>query len=107
MLYRPRLADDDLPPSFENNQQVETHSTQFDLGKLKDPSVLETFQAVTGGKFAPLTIMNNEDADMDSIITTFNTVVTETAGDILGKHRQKTKPWNTENILDLCDKKGN
>ena len=79
----------------------------FAFEKLKDPNVLETFQAMIGGKFAPLTIMNNEDADMDSIITTFNTVVTETAGDILGKHRQKTKPWNTENILDLCDKKGN
>ena len=44
-----------------------------------------------GGKFAPLTIMNNEDTDMDSMITTFNTAVTETAGEILGKHRQKKK----------------
>ena len=31
-----------------------------------------------GGKFAPLTVMNSEDADMDSIITTFNTEMTET-----------------------------
>ena len=38
---------------------------QFDLKKLKDPNVLETFQAMIGGKFAPLTIMNNEDTDMD------------------------------------------
>ena len=30
------------------------------LEKLKDPNMLETFQAVTGGKFATLTIMNNE-----------------------------------------------
>ena len=29
----------------------------FDLEKLKDPNVLETFQAMIGGKFAPLTIM--------------------------------------------------
>ena len=33
----------------------------------------------------------NEDADMDSMITTFNTAVTETASKILGKHRQKKK----------------
>ena len=30
---------------------------KFDLDKLKDPSMFETFQAMIGGKFAPLTIM--------------------------------------------------
>ena len=34
---------------------------KFDLEKLKDPNVLETFQAMTGGRFAPLTIISNED----------------------------------------------
>ena len=34
--------------------------------ELKDPNVLETFQAMIGGKFAPLTITNNEYTDMDS-----------------------------------------
>ena len=34
--------------------------------------------------FAPPTILNNEDKDMDSMITTFNTAVTETASEILG-----------------------
>ena len=57
-----------------------------------------------GGRFAPLTIMSNEDTDMDSMITTFNTAVTETASEILGKHRQKKKIWFTEEILDICDK---
>ena len=48
----------------------------------------------------------NEDTDMDSMITTFNTTtVTETASEILGKHRQKKKPWITAEILDLCDKR--
>ena len=58
-----------------------------------------------GGKFAPLTIMSNEDTDIDSMITTFNTAVTETSSEILGKHRQKKKPWITAEILDLCDKR--
>ena len=78
---------------------------KFDLEKLKDPNVLETFQAIIGGRFAPLTIMSNEDTDIDSMITTFNTAVTETASDILGKHRQKTKPWITEEILDLYNRR--
>ena len=66
-------------------------SLKFDLEKLKDPNVLETFQAMIGGKFAPLTVMNNEDTDLDSMITTLNTAVTETAREILGKHRQNKK----------------
>ena len=47
--------------------------------------------------------MNNEDTDINSMITTFNTAVTETASEILGKHRQKKTPWITAEILDLCD----
>ena len=78
---------------------------KFDLENLKDPNVLETFQAMIGGRFAPLTIMNNDDTDIDSMITTFNTAVTETASEILGKHRQKKKPWITAEILDLCDRR--
>ena len=40
------------------------------------------------------------------MITTFNTAVTETASEILGKHRQKKKTtlFTAEN-LDLCDKR--
>ena len=80
---------------------------KFDLEKLKDPNVLETFQAMIGGRFAPLTIMSNEDTDIDSMITTCNTAVAETASEILGKHRQKKKPWITAEILNLCKKEEN
>ena len=67
--------------------------------------MLETFQAMIGWRFAPLIIMNNEDANMDSMITTFNTAVAETTSKILAKHRQKKKPWITAENLDLCDKR--
>ena len=78
---------------------------KFDLEKLKDPNVLETFQAMIRGKLAPLTITNNEDTDIDSMITILNTAVTETASEILVKHRQKKKPWITAEILDLFDER--
>ena len=55
---------------------------KFDLKKLKDPNLLESFQAMIGGRFAPVTIMSNEDTDTDSMITTFNTALTETASEI-------------------------
>ena len=57
-----------------------------------------------GGKFAPLTIMDNED-HLDSMITTFNTAVIETASEILGKHRQRKKPWVTAEIFHMRDKR--
>ena len=60
--------------------------------------------AMKGGRFAPLAIMSNEDTDKDSRIITSNTAVTETASEILDKHRQEKKPWVTAEILDLCDK---
>ena len=78
---------------------------KFDLEKRKDPDVLEAFPARIGGKFASLTIMNNEDVDLDSLITAFNTAVTEIASEILGKHRLKRKSWVTAEILDLCNKR--
>ena len=81
------------------------HTTQVWPRKLKDPNVLEIFLAMIGGRFTPLTIMSNEDTDIYSMITTFNTAVTETASEILGKHRQKKKPWITAENLDLCDKR--
>ena len=49
--------------------------------------------------------MSNEDTDIDSMITTFNTAVTETASEILGKHRQKKTPWVTAESFDVCDKR--
>ena len=80
---------------------------KFDLEKLKDPIVLETLQAMIGGKFAPLTIMSNVDTDIDSMITTFNTAVTETASEILAWQRlsEEEKTGSLQKFL-ICATKG-
>ena len=57
------------------------------------------------GKFAHFTVVNTEDTDMDSMITTFYTAVTETASETLGKHRQKKTSWITGEFL-ICATKG-
>ena len=67
--------------------------------------VLENFQAMIGGKLAPLTIMNNEDTDLDSMVTNFSTAVIETANEILGKHRQTKNPESPQKFL-ICTTKG-
>ena len=83
---------------------------EFDLEKLKDTSVLETFQAMIGGKFAPLTILNSEDTDLDSMMTTFNTAVTEkqpvrSLANIVRRTKKKKKNRVTAEIPDLCDRR--
>ena len=63
------------------------------------------FRPTTGGKFAPLLALENQDTEIDALINSFNTAVTEKANNILDKHRPAKKPWVTDNILKLCDKR--
>ena len=77
---------------------------RFYLEKLKHPQVAEIFQAKIGGKFAAFFILDS-DMDMDMLMGTFNTAVTDTAHEILGKYRPVKKPWVTTDILDLCAKR--
>ena len=64
-----------------------------------------TFQTTVGGKFAPLIGLRDEDMDINPMITTYNTAVTDAAGEILGKERRRKKPWITKTVLDLCDQR--
>ena len=63
---------------------------RFSLEKLKDRNIAEIFRATIGGKFAQLLALKNQDTEIDALI--FNTGMTETANDILGKHRPAKKP---------------
>ena len=49
--------------------------------------------------------LSDEDMDMDTMITTYNTAVTDAASEILGKERRRKKPWVTKDVLDLCDER--
>ena len=66
---------------------------------------LALLEATIGAKFAPLTGLNDEDMDMDIMITTYNTAVTDAASEILGKKRHRKKPWLTKDAFDLCDER--
>ena len=64
-----------------------------------------TFQATIGGKFATLIGLIDEDIDIDTMITTYNTAVADAASEILGKERRKKKSWVIKDVLDLCDER--
>ena len=73
---------------------------KFDLDKLKDPTICEVFQATIGGNFAPLLLLE-EDAEV--LTNTFNSIMTDTAKEVLGNQRKKKKPWVNDDILRMCD----
>ena len=41
--------------------------------------------------------------NINSMITTYNTAVTDAASEILEKERRRKKPWVIKDVLDLCD----
>ena len=43
------------------------------------------------------------DMEMNTIIATYNTAVTDAASEILGKKRRRKKPWVTRDVLNICD----
>ena len=96
MIFRVRLK-----KAIKPNQP----RLRFDLEKLRDPDVACTFQATIGWKFAPLIGLSDKDMDIDTMITTYNTAVTDAASEILGKERRRKKPWVTKDVLDLCDER--
>ena len=69
---------------------------RINLGKLRDPDVACTFQGMIGGKFAPPIGLRDEDMDINTVITTYNTALTDAASEILGKERRRKKPWVTK-----------
>ena len=78
---------------------------KFALEKLKDPKIAQAFQAMIGGTFAPHTILEEENTDVETLNNKFNNAMTDTASVILGQHRHKKKPWVTIELLDMCDRR--
>ena len=87
---------------LKSKKKEKSPRIKFDLEKLKDPEIMEVFQAKIGGRFAALNFIHE---DIDSITESFNAAVEETATEVLGKLRKKNKPWITDEILDLCDER--
>ena len=67
---------------------------KFDLEKMKGPAIAE----MIGEKFAPVTLLHADDSNMDDLVNKFNTAVTETANETLGKYRHQKQPLVTPSI---------
>jgi hypothetical protein len=60
------------------------------------------FQATIGRKFAALNLLEK---DINSMTENMKNVLVESATEILGKKKKINKPWITDNIWNLCDKR--
>ena len=77
---------------------------KFNLDRLRDPNIAESFKATVGGKFAPLLTLE-EDHSAETLTAQFNKVMIESANETLGNVRRKTQRWVTDEIMDMCDKR--
>ena len=78
----------------------------FELKKLRNPVVTGTFQAKISGRFAPLINLRDDGIDRDSMITTYNTAVTDTASEILRKECRRKKAGNLEMFSTSVERGG-
>ena len=91
---------------YRVNSRKRTHPRiRFDIEKLNDPTAISSSQATIGGRFAPLAVLVDEDADPDSTVTHFDKAVTDKAAELLDKQRRKRKSLVMPEILDLCDQR--
>ena len=65
------------------------------------------FQAIIGGKFASLINLWDDDTDIHSVITTHNTAVTDTTGEIIGKELRRKMPRVIRAGLDFSEARRN
>ena len=82
-----------LPVRLKKVRQLNQPKLRFNLRNLRDPDVPCIFQAIIGGKFAPLIGLRDEDMDSNTMITIYNTAVTGAASETLGKEPRGKKTW--------------
>ena len=94
-----------FPVGLQKVRKPNQPRLRFDLEKMWEPDVGCTFQAIIGGTFASLIGLKNEDMDINTMIATYNTAVTDAASQILRKECCRKMPRVTRDVLDLCDER--
>ena len=87
---------------LKKNFKAKQSRVKYDVERLKDPEILDIFQARIGGRFAALSLL---DKDINELTSNFNEVMKDAAEEVLGRKRKKKQAWMTDEILDLCDKR--
>eukprot|EP00795_Rhopilema_esculentum_P014901 gene14902-6041_t len=83
-----------------NREKNKLSKRRFDIEKLKDPEVAESYQEELAGKFAPLLLLDQDPQDLCDV---FTDTLEKTVEEKLGKARPIKKPWITPEVLEACD----
>ena len=85
-------------------QNFRSHGSRlkFNRVKLKDPEVADLFKATIGGTFAAVSLLEE---NIGNLTETIYGALVNTASEVLGKARKRKKPWMTNDIPDLCDRR--
>ena len=76
---------------------------KFDLEKLKCPTVADAYQTTLHEKITPL--LKGAGTDIEATLQALNVAITDTAKATLGRYRKPKKPWISNDILEMCDKR--
>ena len=98
-------CNDDLQAPPPKGEKPGQHKDQVQSGETQGPQRRRKFSSNDRREVCSLLALENQDTEIDVLINSFNTAVTETANKILGKHRPAKKSWVTDNILKLCNKR--
>ena len=82
-------------------RRIKSVQKSYDVGRFKNPSVAEEFQARIGGAFEPLLLL--EDTDIDELWLKFMNATNETTKQVVGIRRGKQVKHLPEHVRDACE----
>ena len=88
-------------PGATQGEKAKTVKTKYWPWAAEGPRCGLHLSIMIGGKFGQLIGLRDEDMDIDTMIATYNTAVSDAASEILGKERRRKKPWVTKDVIDL------
>ena len=74
---------------------------KYNVNRLNDVDVQESFKVKIGGKFAPL--MELTDLSIQDLTDQFTEGMNEVALEVLGKEKKMKQPWITAELMEKCD----
>ena len=86
---------------LKNPKKNKFTRNKFDLEKLKNPETKKLFEKKINEKLTEQKLTEIENTE--EMLQKLNRTMTETATEILGKHREKKKKLITNELMDMCD----
>ena len=78
---------------------------KFDIGRLKQPEVLQNFKIALRNRYQALTLERDEEESIDTSWNKLKNVYIDTSKEVLGRAKQQNKTWITAETLNIIDER--